>query len=139
MVIMKCTGVHQSSPPLFTDGCMNSFISFSANSFLQFHDQKTEVLLFRPSDAASIHLDLEAGDNQSWLITQSLRLRLVVKASFLHLRRLAKFSSFISLYHLILAHALMTSCLSSSMPTRLVLARLCLSQPLQAQCLTTRL
>lgn len=34
---------------------------------------------------------------------------LILESSFLHLRRLAKFSSFISLYHFILTHALMTS------------------------------
>lgn len=91
--VLQKDRIRESSPPLFIDGWMKSSISFSANSydskvttvkksprsshrllfestllfFLQFHDQKTGVTLFRPGDAASFQLDLEAEHKQNWV------------------------------------------------------------------------
>lgn len=115
----------EASHPLFIeDGWMKRSVSFSANSYgsnvttvknslRSSHSLLFEFTPFFTMSCQCQYSDLEAEHKQNWMwpwaTILSLKLRLAQCWSPVHLRRLAKFSSFVSLYHFILTHALMTS------------------------------
>lgn len=93
-----------------------------ASNFLHFNDKKTEVLLFGPSDAAKIQVDLGFLRNYLTPTATNLGVKLdsglkldsqissVVKSSFYHLRQLAKTKPFVSRQDFeILIHAFITT------------------------------
>lgn len=91
-------------------------------NFLHFNDKKTEVMLFGPSDASKVHVDLgslsqhlkSTATNLGVKLDRDLKFDLqissVVKSSFFQLRQLAKVKPFLSLHHFeILIHAFITT------------------------------
>ncbi|KAL6455414.1 hypothetical protein MHYP_G00361580 [Metynnis hypsauchen] len=102
--------------------CIEDIRAWLSANFLHLNDKKTEVMLFGPSDASKINVDLGPLSQHLTLTATNLGVKLdsdlkldaqiksVVKSSFYQLRQLAKVKPFLSLHHFeILIHAFITT------------------------------
>lgn len=102
--------------------CIEDIRAWLSANFLHLNDNKTEVVLFGPSDTSKINVDLGPLSQHLTLTATDLgvkfdtdlkldaQIKSVVKSSFFHLRQLAKVKPFLSLHHFeILIHAFITA------------------------------
>uniref|UniRef100_A0A3B3HT18 Reverse transcriptase domain-containing protein n=1 Tax=Oryzias latipes TaxID=8090 RepID=A0A3B3HT18_ORYLA len=102
--------------------CLDDIKTWMSCNFLHLNQEKTEVLLFGPSDVSKAHVDLgvlndhlkqtatSLGVKLDSNLTFNAHINLVVKSSFFHLRQLAKVKPLLSRHDFeILIHAFIST------------------------------